>query len=68
MAPYILRVGAVVLCLAATWIIGLFGYGVLFEGFPFRRAAPFFLIALLFYFGAWAQLALVRLGQHLKRS
>ena len=68
MAPRIARFNAIFLCAAATFLIGAGAYNVLFDDFPLRRALPFFLMGLLFYFGAWAQIALVRLGQRLSRS
>ncbi|WP_430424178.1 hypothetical protein [Phenylobacterium sp.] len=68
MAPHIAQFNAICLCAVATFLLGAGAYGVLFDGVPYRRALPFLLMGLLFYFGAWAQLALVRLGQRLSRS
>lgn len=68
MAPYIANANAIILCAVATCIIALVAFAVVFKGFPLRRASMFFGIALLFYAGAWAQLALVRLGRRLSQS
>ncbi len=68
MVPHAATAGAILLCVAATFVVGVFAHAVLFRAFPFERALPFFLVAMLFYAAAGLQIALGRWARSRPRS